>query len=81
MHSQGHIPMNLSLSKCEASNYLPFICGYSQRLIHTGVVHSLESVVSMKTNIGQKALEGSPQHLAFLILPLATAGPRCYSFP
>lgn len=59
MHSQGHMPMNLSLSKCETFNYLPFICGYSQRLIHTGVVHSLESV-SMKTNIEQKALEDSP---------------------
>lgn len=81
MHSQGHMLMNLSLSKCEASNYLPFIHGYSQRLILTGVVHSLESVASMKTNIGQKALEGSPQHPASLILPLATAGPRCYSFP
>lgn len=74
------MPMNLSLSRCKAFSYLLFICGYSQRLIHMGVVHSLESI-SMKTNIGQKALEGSPQHPASLILPLATAGPRCYSFP
>lgn len=80
------MPMNLSPSKCETLNCLPFMCGCSQRVdskfkkVKIYRCHA-RPVLCLNENIEEKALEGPLQHPAFSMLPLATTGPRCYSFP